>query len=78
MKRNAAQAAPLGGVFWDGGAETFIHRGTNGRWREVLTVEDNARYDARADAELGAEAAHWLATGNTAVPSAMGSVAQTP
>ena len=63
MKRNAAKAAPLGGVFWDGGAETFIHKGTNGRWRDVLTAEDNAKYGARAHAELGAEAARWLATG---------------
>ena len=63
MKRNAAQAAPLGGVFWDGGAESFIHKGTNGRWRDTLTVEDNRRYGARAHAELGAEAARWLATG---------------
>ena len=38
MKANAAKAAPLGGVFWDGGAETFINKGTNGRWREVLTA----------------------------------------
>jgi len=40
MKRHAAQAAPLGGVFWDGGAETFIHKGVNGRWRDVLTEAD--------------------------------------
>jgi aryl sulfotransferase len=65
MKRNAAKAAPLGGVFWDGGAETFINKGTNGRWRDVLTAEDNARYGARAHAELGAEAARWLATGRS-------------
>jgi aryl sulfotransferase len=63
MKANAGRAAPLGGVFWDGGAETFIHKGTNGRWRDVLTAEDNARYGARAHAELGPAAAHWLATG---------------
>ena len=37
MKRNAAKSAPLGGAFWDGGAETFIHKGTNGRWRDVLS-----------------------------------------
>jgi aryl sulfotransferase len=65
MKRNAAKAAPLGGVFWDGGAETFINKGTNGRWRDVLTAEDNVRYGNRAHAELGAEAARWLATGRS-------------
>jgi aryl sulfotransferase len=63
MKRNAARNAPLGGTFWDGGGETFINKGTNGRWRDLLTAEDNARYEARALAELGPECARWLATG---------------
>jgi hypothetical protein len=31
----------------------------------VLTAEDNARYGARAHAELGPEAARWLATGRS-------------
>jgi aryl sulfotransferase len=63
MKRHAERSVPLGGVFWDGGAGTFINRGTNGRWRDVLSADDNARYEARAEAELGADCAHWLATG---------------
>ena len=37
MKRNAAKSAPVGGTFWDGGAEVFINKGVNGRWSEVLT-----------------------------------------
>ena len=36
MKSNASKATPLGGAFWDAGAETFIKKGTNGRWQEVL------------------------------------------
>lgn len=63
MKRHAAQASPLGGVFWDGGAETFIHKGVNGRWRDILTVTESEEYEARARAELGADCAAWLATG---------------
>ncbi|BBK39126.1 sulfotransferase [Allostella sp. ATCC 35155] len=63
MKANAGQAAPQGGVFWDGGAATFIHKGTNGRWHDTLTPEDNRRYEERAVAELGPECAAWLATG---------------
>lgn len=63
MKRHAAQAAPLGGIFWDGGAETFIHKGNNGRWREVLSAKDVAAYEARAIRELGEACAGWLATG---------------
>ncbi|MSU90777.1 sulfotransferase domain-containing protein [Rhodobacteraceae bacterium 2CG4] len=63
MKRNAARSAPLGGIFWDGGAETFIHKGTNGRWRDVLTPEESAKYARVAEERLGAEAARWLAHG---------------
>jgi aryl sulfotransferase len=61
MKKNATKAVPLGGAFWDGGAETFIHKGTNGRWRDLLTAEDCARYEEKARAELGEECAKWLA-----------------
>jgi aryl sulfotransferase len=63
MKRNAARAAPLGGFFWDGGADTFIHKGVNGRWRDTLTPQDVRAYEARALAELGPDCATWLARG---------------
>lgn len=65
MKAHAARSAPLGGIMWDGGAETFVHKGTNGRWRDVLTQEDCGRYEARARRELGEACAHWLATGSS-------------
>ena len=63
MKQHASKCVPLGGAFWDGGAETFINKGTNGRWAETLTAEESAAYEARAVRELGADCAHWLATG---------------
>jgi aryl sulfotransferase len=66
MKKNAAKSAPQGGAFWDAGAEAFIHKGVNGRWRDVLSPEEVAEYEARAKAELGAECARWLATGEGA------------
>jgi aryl sulfotransferase len=65
MKANASDSVALGGVFWDGGAETFIHKGTNGRWRDVLTAEDYCRYKETAQRELGENCAHWLATGHS-------------
>ncbi|MGE3690503.1 MAG: sulfotransferase domain-containing protein [Novosphingobium sp.] len=61
MKLNATKATPLGGAFWDEGAQTFINKGVNGRWQEVLPAEDSAAYEARAVAELGEECAGWLA-----------------
>ena len=63
MKANATKSVPLGGAFWDGGAEAFVHKGTNGRWRDTLTPDDVAAYEARAVAELGPECARWLAAG---------------
>lgn len=63
MKQNAAACVPLGGVFWDGGATTFLHKGTNGRWRDELTAEDVARYEATAREQLGEDCARWLAFG---------------
>lgn len=64
MKANAAPSVPLGGAFWEGGAETFIHKGVNGRWRDRLTAEESAAYETRALAQLGPQCAGWLATGN--------------
>lgn len=64
MKANAAKAAPLGGVFWDGGAETFINKGSNGRWRDVLTPAESAKYERMALENLGPDCARWLAEGS--------------
>jgi aryl sulfotransferase len=63
MKANAIKSVPLGGAFWEGGAETFIHKGTNGRWRDVLSAEQTMNYEQRAESELGPDCAHWFATG---------------
>jgi aryl sulfotransferase len=63
MNRNATKSVPLGGAFWDAGAEVFIHRGVNGRWAETLTAAESRAYEERAVAELGASCATWLATG---------------
>ncbi len=63
MKANATASVPLGGAFWEGGARTFIHKGVNGRWRDLLRPEQSAAYEARALAELGEDCARWLATG---------------
>ena len=63
MKAHATKSVPLGGAFWDGGAETFIHKGTNGRWRDQLTAEDCKLYEETAQHELGDDCAAWLASG---------------
>ncbi|TKK67480.1 sulfotransferase domain-containing protein [Ilyomonas limi] len=63
MKKNGAKTVPLGGAAWDGGSETFINKGTNGRWKDILTKEDNERYEQMAVEQLGEQVARWLATG---------------
>ncbi len=65
MKANATASVPLGGAFWDGGAETFVHKGVNGRWRDTLSAAESAAYEERALRELGPECADWLKTGRS-------------
>ena len=65
MKAHATKSVPLGGAFWEGGAQTFLHQGKNGRWRDLLTDDECAAYEDRAEAELGADCARWLAHGGS-------------
>jgi aryl sulfotransferase len=64
MKANASKSVPLGGAFWDGGAETFIHKGENGRWRDTLREAEIQQYEQRAERELGIDCAGWLCRGD--------------
>ena len=43
-------------------ADTFINKGTNGRWKGVLDDEDLALYD-QAMGKLPADYAQWLENG---------------
>jgi aryl sulfotransferase len=64
MKANASKSVPLGGAFWEGGAETFIHKGENGRWRDTLREAEIQQYEQRAERELGIDCAGWLCRGD--------------
>ena len=66
MKANAAALMPTAGNIWEGGADTFLHKGTNGRWRDVYRPEDLARYDARVAAEFSPALAAWCERGRLA------------
>jgi aryl sulfotransferase len=68
MKAHATNVAPLGGAIFEGGAGTFIHKGVNGRWRDVLSDEESQAYERKSIAELGPDCAHWLATGRLPQP----------
>jgi len=61
MRQHGAEIVPNGGASFFGGAKSFINKGTNGRWRDVLSADEVAEYEAKALAELGPECAAWLA-----------------
>ena len=48
---------------WVDGPKTLFHKGTNGRWRDVLTAEDLELYAAAISRELTPECARWLEEG---------------
>lgn len=45
------------------GGDTFFNKGTNGRWREVLSPEEIALADEVAAKYMKPDCAHWLKTG---------------
>ena len=46
-----------------GGADTFLHKGTNGRWASVLTEDDLSDYAAALRSQTPEGLAAWLEGG---------------
>jgi len=64
FSRMQAEADKIGAFLnFEGGAQTFLFRGTNGRWQGVLNEEELERYQQRVDELLSPEAALWLEYG---------------
>jgi aryl sulfotransferase len=63
MKARGAELMPQSRLVLKGGADTFFHKGTNGRWREVLSTDELKLYDRAADRELTPECRRWLEHG---------------
>lgn len=63
MKRDGAALLPGIEMAFNGGHKTFIHRGTNDRWRDVLTDEDLELYRRRVAEDLSPGLAKWLELG---------------
>ncbi|TMA27275.1 MAG: sulfotransferase domain-containing protein [Deltaproteobacteria bacterium] len=64
MKRRADEIGRF--AFFVGGGENFLHKGTNGRWRDVLREAELALYDAAVAKFLSPEQADWLERGSLA------------
>ena len=52
---------------FEGGIKGFIFKGTNGRWRDVLTADEVAAYQRRVAETLPADAARWIEHGRQVV-----------
>jgi aryl sulfotransferase len=50
-------------MFADGRASRFFNKGTNGRWRNVLTADDLAAFDAKVREKFSPELAAWHESG---------------
>ena len=55
MKQMAEKVAPRGGAPFKGGAQTFIFKGTNGRWKETLSADELALYEEKVSRLLTLE-----------------------
>jgi len=66
MKKEADALIPETEIGFKGGGKTFINKGTNGRWRDVLTTDELAEYDAAVRRTLEPTCARWLEHGSAA------------
>ena len=63
MKAHGTELMPQTNAFLKGGADTFFHKGTNGRWRDVLSAEELQLYGSAALRELTPACRQWLEHG---------------
>ncbi|MEV8467324.1 sulfotransferase domain-containing protein [Fluviibacterium sp. DFM31] len=63
MKRAAAQIDTAAEETLKGGAQSFINKGTNGRWKGVLSARQLAQYDAILQERLSPNLGFWLENG---------------
>ena len=66
MRNGSTDIADLS-QFFEGGVQGFIFKGTNGRWRDMLTPEDLELYRRRVEEALPPEAARWVEGGRHAI-----------
>ena len=59
MKKNSDRIGNLDDLF-KGGGQSFFFKGTNGRWRDVLTPEEIERYERRSREAMPADLKDWL------------------
>jgi aryl sulfotransferase len=63
MKARGGELMPHTRMLLKGGSDSFFNKGTNGRWRDILSEEELKLYDAAAERELTPECRRWLEQG---------------
>ena len=66
MKAQGNALIPTAEMLWEGGSSRFLHKGTNGRWLDVVSRDDLARYDTQVKIHFAPDLARWLAGGRGA------------
>jgi len=62
MKRDGKTLLGRANDFFEGGADRFLFKGSNGRWRDVMTADDLALY-GKAARRFTPELARWIENG---------------
>jgi aryl sulfotransferase len=70
MKADADAVVGQAAGLWTGGARHFLHKGTNGRWRDVLREDELAQYHDLVARALPPACARWLEEGRKALEGA--------
>ena len=63
MRAQGEALMPGAEMAWVGGANTFLHKGVNGRWQSACAEEDLRVYEAKVAAEFTPGLAAWLEGG---------------
>lgn len=63
VKKRAVRMTRESSTFWKGGMKTFFFKGTNGRWKDVLTADELILYKAAVARVLSPGCASWLENG---------------
>lgn len=67
MREREGQRSPVFQALWKEGAQTFFNKGTNGRWRDVLSADELRLYEQKAAAVLTPDCRAWLEQGRVAL-----------
>jgi aryl sulfotransferase len=63
MKAHGSKLMPVADLIFKGGSQTFFNKGTNGRWKDILSAKELELYDAAALRALNPDCRRWLEGG---------------